>query len=84
MIHRYSLEMLGRWNRGELPVQVLVPGNDRPVAYCDGTPEDEAELRAIAEDEGTELPAIHKKLLKSGRQTWTVGAAPAASAPAED
>lgn len=76
MIYPYDNASTARWDRGELRVQILVPTSDRPVAYCDGTEADEAELRAIAEAEGTELPVIHRKILKTGREIWTIGEAP--------
>ena len=77
MIHPYSNKTLALWERGELKVKIMVPTSDRPVAYCDGTAADEAELQDIAEAEGTELPTIHRKVLKTGREVWTVGEAPA-------
>lgn len=76
MIHPYNSKSLAMWDRGELKVQILVPTSDRPVAYCDGTEADEAELREIAEAEGTELPTIKRKVLKTGREIWTIGEAP--------
>lgn len=76
MIHPYSRKSLALWDHGDLKVKIVVPTSDRPVAYCDGTEEDEAELRAIAEAEGTELPTIHRKVLKTGREIWTIGEAP--------
>lgn len=78
MIHPYNAATMAQWDRGELKVQILVPTSDRPVAYCDGTEADEAELRDIAEGEGTELPVIHRRVLKTGREIWTIGEAPAA------
>ena len=57
-------------------VQIVVPTRERPVAYCDGTDEDEAELHAIAEAEGTELQTIRRKVLKTGREIWSIGEAP--------
>lgn len=84
MVHPYSLEMLARWNKGELKVQINVPGSDRPIAYCDGTEEDEAALRAIAEDEGTELPTIHRRVLKTGREIWTIAVSREAGDSFED
>ena len=80
MIRPYDNKSQTLWDRGELKVQIVVPTSDRPVAYCDGTDEDEAALRAIAEDEGTALPTIHRKVLKTGREIWTIGEAPAAQA----
>ncbi|MBX2797960.1 MAG: hypothetical protein KTR31_09835 [Myxococcales bacterium] len=76
MIHRYDMNTLRRWNRGEFKVQIQVPGRDRPIAYCDGTEEDLQELRATAEEEGTTLPDIHRRILKTGREIWTMGVAP--------
>ena len=76
MIHPYSVESLALWERGELKVQIVVPTSDRPVAYCDGTEQDEAELRDIAESEGAELPTIRRKVLKTGREIWTIGEPP--------
>ncbi len=77
MIHPYSLKNMAQWERGDFKVKIVVPTSDRPVAYCDGTDEDEAELRDIAENEGTELPEIKRKVLKTGREIWTIGEAPA-------
>jgi len=82
MIVRYDLEALQRWNRGELQVEVRVPGSDRPVAYCDGTEDDVRELERIAQSEGTELPEIHRRVLKTGREIWTIGELP--EAPPEE
>ena len=80
MIYPNDNAHMARWDRGELKVQILVPTSDRAVAYCDGTEADEAELRDIAEAEGTELPVIHRKILKTGRERkhwacrWSRGA----------
>jgi hypothetical protein len=41
------------------------------MGFCDGTPEDLAELRAIAEAESTQVE-IDVKVLKSGREIWTL------------
>ncbi len=76
MIVKYSNESLQRWTRGQLQVRLDVPGRELPMGYCDGTDDDERELRAIAEAEGVESLPIHKKLLKTGRQIWTVGSPP--------
>ena len=76
MIRRYDHDMLRLWNRGDLQVQIDVPGRRLPMGYCDGTDEDEAELRSIAEAEGVEELPIQKRILKTGRQIWTVGAPP--------
>ena len=43
------------------------------MGYCDGTDEDEEELRSIAESEDVDDLPITKKILKTGREVWTVG-----------
>lgn len=76
MIHRYTHDELRKWNRGEHRVQIDVPGRRLPMGYCDGSDDDEAELRAIAEEEGLEDLPIDKRILKTGREIWTVGPQP--------
>jgi hypothetical protein len=76
MVHPYTHTSLAQWENGDLKVKIVVPTSERPVAYCDGTEADEAELRSIAEAEGTELPTIRRKVLKTGREIWTIGEAP--------
>ncbi|MBC8070250.1 MAG: hypothetical protein IAG13_18100 [Deltaproteobacteria bacterium] len=73
MIYPYDNETQTKWDHGELPVQLLVAGNPRPIGFCDGSEADVAELRAMAESEGAESAEISKKLLKSGREIWTLG-----------
>ena len=73
MIHPYSNETQTRWDHGDFQVRLLQPNNPRPVGFCDGTPEDESELRAIAESDGAEQFVLHKKTLKTGREIWTLG-----------
>ncbi len=73
MIYPYDNASQTRWDRGELQVQLNAPNNPRPMGFCDGTQEDLAELSAIAEAEGAEQVSIQKKLLKSGREIWTIG-----------
>lgn len=73
MIHPYDNESQTRWDRGELKVQLLVANNTRPVGFCDGTKEDLAELDARAQAEGAESTQIVRKVLKSGRELWTLG-----------
>ncbi len=73
MIHRYSNETQTRWDKGDFKVQLLVPGNSRPMGFCDGTREDLEELASIAESEGAGEMQIRKKLLKTGREIWTLG-----------
>jgi hypothetical protein len=74
MIYRYDNTSQTRWDRGELKVQINVPQSSRPMGYCDGTSEDLSELRSIAESEGVEDASIDIKVLKSGREIWTLGA----------
>ena len=73
MIHFYSNETQTRWDHGEFKVQLLLPNNTRPMGFCDGTRADVAELEAIAEAEGAEGVQITKKVLKTGREIWTLG-----------
>jgi hypothetical protein len=73
MIHPYDSASQTRWDRGEFKVQLNLPNNPRPMGFCDGTPEDIADLLSIAESEGAENVQIHKKRLKSGREIWTLG-----------
>ncbi len=76
MVYPYNMKSLQQWNRGVHKVQIMVPGHDKPVAYCDGTEQDIRDLRATAEEEGTELPEIRRRILKTGREIWTIGEAP--------
>jgi hypothetical protein len=73
MIHPYDNSTQTLWDRGELKVQLNQPNNPRPIGFCDGTPEDVAELLSIAETEGVGAVEIHKKILKTGREIWTLG-----------
>lgn len=73
MIYPYDNATQTRWDKGELQVQLLVAGNPRPIGFCDGTDADISELRAMAEVEGAESAEIARKLLKSGREIWTLG-----------
>lgn len=72
MIYPYDNATQTRWNRGEFKVQLNLPNNPRPMGFCDGSPEDIAELMAIAEAEGASDVQIHKKPLKTGREIWTL------------
>ncbi len=72
MIHPYSNATQSRWDRGEFKVQLNQTNNPRPFGFSDGTPEDLAELLSIAEAEGVEDVQIHKKVLKTGREIWTL------------
>ena len=72
MIHRYSDTALRKWGRGEFKVQLDVPNQQRPYGYCDGLPEDEAELRSLSDGEGEAALEIRKRILKTGREIWTL------------
>lgn len=72
MIHTYSNETQTRWDRGEFKVQLNQPDNERPIGYCDGSDADLSELQEMAETEGAEGMRIDKKVLKSGREVWTL------------
>jgi len=73
MIYPYDNSTQTRWDRGEFKVQLTLPNNPHPMGFCDGSPEDVAELLLIAEAEGADDVKIHKKHLKSGREVWTLG-----------
>jgi hypothetical protein len=72
MIYPCDNQTQTRWDRGEFKVQLIVAGQARAVGFCDGTEADVAELRARAETEGATM-TIQKKLLKTGREIWTLG-----------
>ena len=73
MIHKYNAKSLSMWNHDELKVMLLLPGQTRPMGYCQGSDQDEQELRDMAEAEGVDDLKIHKRLLKTGREHWTLG-----------
>jgi hypothetical protein len=83
MIHRYDNKSQTLWDRGDLKVQLNVPGNSRPMGFCDGTDADLAELKELAEAEGAEDTKIHRQVLKSGREIWTLGGGAGAPGAAE-
>jgi len=72
MIYPYTNETQTRWDRGELRVQLVVPTNSRPIGFCDGTDADEVEIRSQAEEEGAEDFRIERRVLKTGREIWTM------------
>ena len=72
MIHHYSNETQTRWDRGDFRVQLVQANNPRPFGFCDGTAEDLAELQEIADSEGADSLEIVKKVLKTGREIWTL------------
>jgi hypothetical protein len=72
MIYPYGNETQTAWDQGDYKVRLDLPNNPRPMGFCDGSEEDLAELRAIAEAEGAEEMRIEKKVLKTGREIWTL------------
>jgi hypothetical protein len=72
MIYPYSNETQTRWDHGEFKVQLNQPGNSRPIGFCDGSAADLAELREMADSEGADEMCIETKVLKSGRECWTL------------
>ena len=71
MIHPYSNATQSKWDKGEFKVQLLLPETTRPMGFCDGTAADIAELKAIADAENAAM-TIEKKVLKTGREIWTL------------
>ena len=72
MIHLYSNETQTRWDQGDFKVQLNQFGNTRPIGFCEGSEDDLTELREIANSEGADEMRIEKKVLKSGREIWTL------------
>jgi len=72
MIYPHSNETQTRWDHGDYKVQLSLPNNPRPMGFCDGSEADVAELQAIAESEGADSMRIEKKMLKTGREIWTL------------
>lgn len=70
-IEQFSNETQTKWDHGDFQVMIKTPENDRPIGFCDGKPTDEQEIREQALNEGAEIE-IDKKVLKTGRQIWTV------------
>lgn len=73
MIHPYNNATQTRWDLGEFKVQLNQANNPRPFGFCDGSPADIAEIQSLAEAEGVDNVEIHKKILKTGREIWTLG-----------
>lgn len=84
MIYPHSNETQTRWDRGELQVQLSLPGRSQPMGFCDGTDADVSELHGIAESEGADGFRIEKKQLKSGREIWTLFSDAGAAEEPED
>jgi hypothetical protein len=73
MIHPYDNESQTRWDHGDFKVQLNAANSTRPIGFCDGSEADMAELRERASTEGADEVRIQKKLLKTGREVWTLG-----------
>lgn len=73
MIYPYDNAAQTRWDHGDFKVQLNLASSSRPFGFCDGTEQDLAELRERSEAEGADAMEIQKKLLKSGREIWTLG-----------
>jgi hypothetical protein len=73
MIHPYDNESQTRWDHGDYKVQLNAANSTRPIGFCDGTEADMTELRERAAAEGADEVRIQKKLLKTGREIWTLG-----------
>lgn len=71
MIHPWSNATQSKWDKGEFKVQLMTVGSSRPMGFCDGTAADLAELKQMAENENASM-AIDKKVLKTGREIWTL------------
>jgi hypothetical protein len=72
MIHPYDNKTQTGWDRGQYKVQLIKEGTTRPMGFCDGSEEDLAALRELAESEGADDMQIQKQTLKSGREVWTL------------
>lgn len=67
----YSNESQTQWDRGQFQVMIESSTSSRPIGFCDGGQEAEAAIHEMAAQEGAEVE-IEKKMLKSGREIWTV------------
>ena len=70
-IEPFSNETQTKWDHEEFQVMIKSAGSSRPIGFCDGDPADEQSIRQQAAREGAEVE-IDKKVLKTGREIWTV------------
>lgn len=70
-IHPFTNETQTKWDHEEFQVMIESPSQSRPIGFCDGEPADEKQIHEQAAREGTEVE-IEKKVLKTGREIWTV------------
>lgn len=71
MIHPYNNATQTRWDKGEFKVQLMTAESTRPMGFCDGSAADVAELKQMADAENASV-TIDKKVLKTGREIWTL------------
>lgn len=71
-IYEQNNETDTKWGKGQLQVMIKAPRSDKPFGYCDGTAEDEQSLITMAEREGVSRVEIMRKVLKTGREIWTI------------
>lgn len=67
----HSNESQTKWDRGQFKVMIESATSSRPIGFCDGGKEAEAAIHEMAMREGAEVE-IDKKVLKTGREIWTV------------
>lgn len=72
-IQPFSNETQTKWDHEEFQVMIMAEGNSRPLGFCDGDAADEQQIREQAANEGAEVE-IDRKVLKTGREIWTVRA----------
>jgi hypothetical protein len=70
-IEPHTNETQTRWDRGQFQVMIQSASTGTTIGFCNGEAADEHEIYETAMREGTEVE-IDKKLLKTGRQIWTV------------
>ena len=70
MIHQFDNSTQTRWDRGEFKVQLNQFNNPRPIGFCDGSPEDVAELLSIAEEEGADDDSKWGRIHREGCGRW--------------
>ena len=70
-IDQHNNESQTKWDRGGYGVMIKSPMMDQPIGFCDGTEADREAIIAMAAEEGAQVE-IEVKLLKTGREVWTV------------
>ena len=72
-IQPHSNETQTKWDHGEFQVMIKSPEMSKPLGFCDKGEAAENEIHEQAMQEGAEV-VIDKKVLKTGREIWTVRA----------